>query len=229
MELEGFGASLVGRSLYVFASGTSVWIPWEFISGTTYSCKLLITSDTSNHHCLEIEHNWTFVIRPKSAKDWSCIATILKSMIGGSVLLTFDVGCSLPPESFYGFLHSIVQEGRLVLTRVWVGENVELPSVPDAIFFPVNIADTQSQILAMLKGLPSRNNHGGFQGPSVEEWRAMIAATVQSGLGIVVSDIGESAWTLFWHKTGDSECMEKQQRMHVAVGWLKSITAVLDK
>ena len=229
MELEGFGASLVGRSIYVYANGLDAWIPWEFIEGTPYSCKILITSsDSNNHRCLEIDNLWTIVFRPLNAKDWSCIATILKAM-GGSVLLAFDVGCSKAPDSFHTFLHSLVNEGRIVVTRIWVGRDVELPVIPDAIFFPVHILDSCIRILDMLERLPGRNGHSAFKSPSREEWAAMVTATVQSNLGIVVSDIGEASWSLFWHKLGDSEQGEKTQRIQRGISWLKSATASLEK
>lgn len=226
MELEGFGASLVGRTIYVQASGRDAWIPWEFISGTQYNCKLFITSDSNNYRCLELENTWTMIVRPLVARDWSCIATILKGM-GGSILLAFDEGCPKVPESFHTYLESIVQEGRTVLTRVWVGLQVELPVVPDAIFFPVLIQSEVTNIYTMLMKLPGRNSHGPFSSMSLQEWTAMVEATVQSNVGMVVSDIGESKWSLFWHKLADSDQGENFVKKGVA--WLKTATVFLEK
>jgi hypothetical protein len=37
------------------------------------------------------------------------------------------------------------------------------------------------------------------------DWSLIVKATAEQGLGLVVSDIGESRWSLFWHKIADSD------------------------
>ena len=228
MELEGFGASLIGRAIYVFADSQDVWIPWEFITGTQYSCKILITSLKNDFHCLEVENAWTIIVRPQTAKDWSCIATILRGM-GGSVLLTFDVGCPKPPDSFLSFLDSIVTEARIVVTRIWVGKGIEIPIVPDAIFFPVQIRSFNEAVYELLGRLKGRFDHGPYTQMSAGEWRALIDATQQSNLGLVVSDVGEHEWKLFWHKLGDSLTGEKSKMFQTGFSWLRTAMSVLEK
>jgi len=208
MELEGFGASLIGRAIYVHADVQNAWIPWEFILGTTYSCRMLIGSEHGGVNRIEIENPWSFVIKPKSGKDWSCIATILRAM-SGSVLLTFDIGCPRPSDSFVQFLDALVAEGKIVLTRIWLGMDVDIPTIPDAIFFPVDIVTTCSDIYDMLVRLPGRGGHDPWKKMSASEWKALTDTTMQSKLGIVLSDIGETEWTLFWHKLSDSDVLPR--------------------
>ena len=202
MELEGFGASLVGRAIYVYANDKEAWIPWEFISGTSYSCRILVTGSDAQSRAIESEHAWTFIVRPVSPKEWSCIATIVRGM-GQSVLLTFDIGSPVPPASFITFMDSCVSEGRIILTRLWIGQNIEIPTIPDAIFFPV-IRSDQEDMYNMIRRLPARSNHGVWVPMSSADWLSITAATAASGLGIVVSDVGEASWHLFWHKIADS-------------------------
>lgn len=228
MELEGFGASLVGRTIYVFADGQHVWIPWEFISGTPYTCKILVTSLKSNYHCLEMEHPWTFIVRPQTAKDWSCIATILRGM-GGSVLLTFDSGCLRPPDSFLTFLDSVVAEARIIVTRIWFGIGIEIPIVPDAIFFPAQIREHSQAAYSLIGRLPARLEHGPYRQMSSEEWLATIDVTTQSSLGLVISDVGEQEWKLFWHKTSDSVLEGKDVIFQKGFSWLRTAMTILEK
>lgn len=201
MELEGFGASLVGRALYVYTSESDAWVPWEFISGTSYSCRILITSSESHLRTLETGYAWTFVIRPVTPKDWSCIATIVRGM-GQSVLLVFDSGAPAIPSTFVTFMDACIGEGKIVLTRVWVGQNIEIPTIPDAIFFP--IIREHEHVYDMIRRLPARLGHGTWAPISPADWLTISKATAESGLGMVVSDIGETSWQLFWHKISDS-------------------------
>jgi hypothetical protein len=225
MELEGFGASLLGRAIYVYAEGKDIWLPWEFISGN-YTCKILVTTDLAKYHCLEFEHNWTIIFRPQNAKDWSCIATIIRGM-GGSVLLTFDSGCSRPPDSFLSFIGSVVSDARTVLTRVWVGRDIEIPVVPDAVFFPVGIREYNRAVYELIGRLPARQDHGPLRQMTGAEWTAMIDATIQSGIGLMVSDIGEREWKLFWHKLSDSVVLPRG--LEHGLSWLRTATEMIEK
>ena len=228
MELQGFGASLLGKALYVYANASDAWIPWEFLSNTQYSCTILISSDASPLHCLKIEESWTMVVYPKTAKDWSCVATIIKGM-GGSILLVFDVDSPRPPDSFANFLETIGKEGRTVLTRIWIGTDIEVPTIPDAIFFPVRIDGSQKKIYELLSRLPARSGHREWKQMPQGEWNALLNTTIQSNLGIVVSDIGETEWTLFWHKLDDSSHIGESTLFQKGFRWLQSAMAVLEK
>ena len=43
MELEGFGASLVGHVSWVIVENErDVWLPWEFLTGATYQGRILM-------------------------------------------------------------------------------------------------------------------------------------------------------------------------------------------
>jgi hypothetical protein len=228
MELEGFGASLIGRAIYVYSDSKDVWIPWEFVSGTQYTCKILITSEQSKLHCLEVDNVWTFVIRPQTGKDWSCIATIIRGM-GGSVLVAFDHNYPKAPDTFLSFLDSTVADARIVITRIWFGIGIDIPVLPDAIFFPVHVHEIRNQIYDLIRSLPGRSNHGPFKQMSVDEWNALINTTIQSDLGLVISDIGEQTWNLFWHKISDSLIGAKNQHFQNAFSWLRTAVTVLEK
>lgn len=231
MELEGFGASLVGRALYVYCNDNDAWIPWEFVSGTTYSCRILIAgSDTKHLRCIETEYAWTFVIRPLTPKDWSCIATIIRGMggAGGSVLLAFDIGSPVCPPTFVQFMDTVLSEGRILLTRLWLGKNIEIPSIPDAIFFPL-IHEDYDAIYDMLRRLPARANHGAWTPLPPADWMSIAKATAESGLGMVISDIGEATWQLFWHKVSDSRAEPSHTLVSRGFQMIRSGMALVEK
>ena len=200
MELEGLSTSLTGRALYVYANPEEAWIPWEFINSTQYSCKILIRGDTTT--IVEAENNWTAVFRPTSPRDWSMIATVIRGATG-SVLLTFDSGCPRAPEVFVGFLDSTLAAGRAILTRVWIGVGIEVPCIPDAIFFP-SVSAEQTTVYDILGRLPARSSHGPWKRVPTTDWLSLCSATTASHLGLVITDVEESEWSLFWHKIADS-------------------------
>ena len=199
MELEGFSTSLVGRSIYVYAKPEESWIPYEFVSGAQYSCKLLIRGAAMS--VAEAENEWAAVFRPSGPKDWSMIATMIRSS-AGPVLLAFD--SVKPPESFITFLDTTLATGRNLLTRIWIGVGIEIPCIPDAIFFPPVALAQQTVIYDMLARLPARGMHGPWRKLSATDWISVCRATTASGLGMVVSDVEESEWSLYWHKVADS-------------------------
>lgn len=199
MELEGFSTSLAGRSLYVYAGPAESWIPYEFISGTQYSCKLLIRGAVMS--VAEAENEWTAVFRPTGARDWSIIATMIRSSIG-SVLLALD--SVKPPESFITFLDTAVAATRTLVTRIWIGVGIEIPCIPDAIFFPPVTLAQQAVVYDVLGRLPGRGTHGPWRKLSAADWTSLCQATTTSGLGMVISDVEESEWSLYWHKVADS-------------------------
>jgi hypothetical protein len=233
MELEGLGISFVGRQIWAYANERhhryGSCIPWEYIQGVNYSLKLLIQSEKSGKPTLsQAETDWTCVWNPASAKDWSCIATMLRGYSMGNCLLVFDhVNVSAPP-TFWSFLENLIREGRVNITRVWI--HTSPPAwIPDAVFFPP-LADTEMDIVAkVLLGLPSRNSHGQCRHfPTLSN---ILVATREQGLGVVVTDVEESEWTLLWHRMGDSrpslEILSERAAywMEVGVGLLKSHSA----
>ena len=234
MELEGLGCSLVGRALYCFCNERNAWIPWEFISGQPYSCRILITGE--GLETLELSHEWTFVVRPGVAngKEWSCLATILRGMGAGqggmnsmgSILLVFGLHAPKVPPSFLSFMDGVLAEGRIMLTRVWLGEHIEIPTIPDAIFFPVG-ANGQA-MYDMIHRLPERNGHTGFT-IAADAWTMIVKATGEQGLGLVVSDIGETRWSLFWHKIADSDTETDKTRFHKGMRLLRLGTQILEQ
>lgn len=228
MELEGFGTSLIGYSLYVHADAEHAWVPTEFLS-SSFACKLLVTGIGSTS--VEAETVWTAILRPTTPKDWSCIATLVRGA-SGPVLLTFDVGCPVLPESFATFLDAVVSERRVSLTRVWIGIGARLPVVPDAVFFPPHM-DTAERAAAhaLLGRMPARGSHGAPPPMSVEDWDTLVTATSASGMGICVTDVGESGWTLFWHKPADSHGSHESRDSLVRRGlaWIRTGTAIVEK
>jgi hypothetical protein len=126
-------------------------------------------------------------------------------------------------------MDSIVADGRTVITRIWVGENVEMAAIPDAIFYPVlRDAKHAQDVLSMLAHLPERRNHGPFM-IGHTEWPAIVKATQESNLGLIVSDIGERSWNLFWHNIRDSRSESQSVLAKRGLVWLKTGLALLEK
>jgi hypothetical protein len=227
MELEGFGASLVGRTVYVVADDAHAWIPWEFISGTQYACKILISGDGHGLRLLEGENSWSAIFKP-SGRDWSIIATMIRSA-SGPVLLTVDGCAPVLPASFIGFLDGIVAERRII-TRVWVGTHHTIPAIPDAILFPpLHDPFRASAAYEMMKRLPSRDGHAGWTVMGTAEWGTLVEATAKSDLGILISDVGERTWSLFWHKIADSVADGHGVLMKRGLCWLRTGATILEK
>ena len=216
MELEGFGASLIGRAIYIGGE----WIPWEFISGTAYTSRILITGDGFSQ--VEIENTWNYIARPSSSKDWSILATIIRGC-GGTMLLTINNSAGTIPLSFYSFLDTVIAEGRTVITRVWL--QCMPPCIPDAVFFPPDIGDASFDILSHL---PSRGNHAAFS-ITAKDWKTLASVASDAGLGIVVSDVGENAWNIFWHKPEDSRPANNAVMRRKGISLLKIGTALVEK
>jgi hypothetical protein len=230
MELEGFGASLVGKSIYVVSDDKNAWIPWEFISGVTYSAKLLISGySPSGVCCIEAENSWTAIFRPMTSKDWSCIATMLRG-IGNTILLTFDHYSPVPPASFINYLDSLLMDSHITITRVWIGTHVEIPTIPDALLFPPFSDNVRNQeAFEMIQRLPARNGHGPWAVLDRNEWNSLIQATSSSDIGLMVSDICESKWTLFWHKLQDSRSDNHSILLKRGLLWMRTGGLLIEK
>lgn len=228
MELEGFGASLVGRVVYVVADSEHAWLPWEFLSGTQYAARILIAGDGHGLRLLEAENNWNAVFRPTGGRDWSVIATMMKSA-GGPVLLTVDASAPVLPASFIVFMDGLLAEGRTV-TRVWVGTHHEIPAVPDAILFPpLRDPFRATAAYEMIRRLPGRDGHGPWTAMGSVEWGTLVDATAKSDLGILISDVGERAWCLFWHKIADSVADSRGVLVKRGLLWLRTGAILLEK
>lgn len=225
MELEGFNASLVGRAIYVFAKGAKAWIPWEFLSAKPHSCRIYITESEAPQY-IEGEYVWNAVFRPSGLKDWSCIATMIRGM-GPTALLVFD-GAVSAPQPFYTFLDTCMA------TRIWIGEHIEIPTIPDAIFFPAASAEVfgdvtrTTNIHSMLERLPGRNGHGQWQRTSPADLQNILKMTGESELGLVMSDIGERTWNLCWHKVCDSRSETVGTLVKRGLSWMHVGMAIVE-
>jgi hypothetical protein len=137
---------------------------------------------------------------------------MIQSM-GPHVLLVFDSYAPAAPASFITFLDNCVANGRVILTRIWIGTHVEIPCIPDAILFPVfggagagggGGGGGATEAYDMMRRLPARSGHGIWAAPNLDAWNVLVKATADGHLGIMISDIGENNWSLFWHKVEDS-------------------------
>lgn len=227
MELEGLGVSFVGKSVWVYTGSThkrnGSCIPWEYIQGVNYGLRILVRGE---HAVIsQIESDWNCVWSPSATKDWSCIATLLRGITGPGLLVIDQISAETIPSSFWSFLDTLVREGRSV-TRVWI--HTEAPSwVPDAVFFPPVQSHDVTDVFQICKSMPARGGHGplNFHG-SQREWESLMTATREQGLGIVLSDLEESAWTLFWHRPADSR-PTSEHILFRGVKWVEAGTALL--
>jgi hypothetical protein len=215
MELEGLGVSLLGRFSWLYGTNS---IPWEFlqIQQNHGGMKILIRGFPQPSF-VESESEWTTAWHPTHTRDWSCIATILRSIGTGSCLLVFE--SVQPPATFWTFLESLCRDGRTVLTRVWIHTEAP-PLVPDATFFaPTRVAEECQQMLDVFTALPARAGHGGWRIPS-GNWVSIVEAAYEQGMGLVVTDLEEHDWTLLWHRPADSR-PSVERRIPTAQHWLR--------
>jgi hypothetical protein len=202
MELEGFGTSLVGRCIYVNAEESEAWIPWEFIQAN-YNAKILIR--TNSISSVLLSNSWTIVFEPGTdTKVWSAIATMLKSL-GNTILLVFSGG-PVPPSSFLSFLDHLILDGRIVITRIYCGTN-GLNEIPEAIFFPYEAPE----IYETCKRLPNIRGHNAWNGVSNDEFKNLLQAVISNKVGIMITDVEESSWKLFWHRIEDSRSSDAKK------------------
>lgn len=229
MELQGFGTSLIGRAVYVYANSEDAWVPWEFISGVQYSVQILVRGTTTSHRLVEMETDWNVIVSPQNAKDWSILATLIKGS-GGTVLIVFDTDTPKPPMTFLTFMDGVIAEGRTVITRVWIGQAIEIPCIPDAVLFPVlNDTRVHSSVFDLIYRLPARGGHETLPPMSRGEWVSLVNATVDNGLGIMVTDIGESTWSLFWHKIADSRILHSSAQRAKGMSLMRTGMKLLER
>ncbi len=164
----------------------------------------------------DAEADWTCIWNPTQTRDWSCIATILRSVGVGSCMIVMDH--VVPPPTFWGFLDTLMREGRTVVTRAWIHEDPP-PLVPDATFFaPTANSQVAQTMLDIFSALPARAGHGAWLPPG--DWYSVVQAAHDQGMGLVVSDLEEHAWTLLWHRPADSRPV-MERRIPTAQHWLR--------
>jgi hypothetical protein len=208
MELEGFGVSLLGRIAWVHGD-----IPWEFLQ-SHHTMKILLRGPKPT--VAEAETDWTCVWNPTQTRDWSCIATILRSATGSCLIAMDHVDAVPPPGTFWTFLESL--QSRITITRLWIGE-APPPVVPDATFFaPTKNAEIANRMLEVFAALPARGGHGTWYAPA--DWLGIVTAAYEQGMGLMMTDLEEGAWTLLWHRPADSR-LPLERRIPTAQHWLR--------
>jgi hypothetical protein len=78
----------------------------------------------------------------------------------------------------------------------------------------------------VFEAMPARGGHGHWQSAHVN-WADLVAATHEQGLGLVLTDVEEQAWTVLWHRVEDSRG-PLEKRVSVAKAWIQVATRVLD-
>ncbi len=152
--------------------------------------------------------------------------------MGPAVLIVFDTHAPPAPPAFISFIDAVLADGRIVVTRVWIGQHIEIPTIPDAIFVPVlndAVARKAQEVFELFGRLPGRGAHQGWAGMNAHDWTALVKATTESQLGIVLSDIGEQSWTLFWHKIGDSRAEGHGVMIKRGFTWMRTGMAIVEK
>lgn len=225
MELEGLGVSCVGRPIWSYHPHDSDrWgsgIPWEYIQSTNYTARYLIRGSGESRRLCEAEGSWNCVWTPTSSRDWSGLATLIRSIGVGSCLLVFDTVEGVP-NTFWTFLDTIVREGKILVTRIWL-HTIAPQWIPDVIFFPPLDIQHQDHAFHIIQALPARGGHGIWNLGSMN-WASVVQATREQGLGLAITDIEETAWTLLWHRVADS-----RPTLHVerASNWIETGTLLL--
>ena len=79
----------------------------------------------------------------------------------------------------------------------------------------------------MIHRLPGRNGHEGFVMSG--DWSLIVKATGEQGLGLVVTDIGETRWSLFWHKIADSELETDSSRFRKGIRLIRVGTHIMER
>lgn len=234
MELEGFGVSLIGRTTWVYTDTRqhpAPVIPWEFLQGA-FAMRMLITQrNTTRYRFAEAEMDWTCVWTPATPRDWSGIATVLRSaaQMGPCMVVMDRVE---PSPAFWSYFDGLRKEGRSI-THVWLHtEPPVLPPlhvwIPDAVFVPPTPIPFAHQLQSLFASLPERSGHGRWRPHGdAQSWEGIVGATYEQGLGLVLTDIEESTWTLLWHKPSDSR-FPLEKRVPGCVSWIQTGTYLLN-
>jgi len=80
----------------------------------------------------------------------------------------------------------------------------------------------------MVHRLPARAGHEGFS-MTLDAWTMIVNATGQQYMGLVITDIGENRWSLFWHKVADSDTETDSSRFSKGMRLVKLGTRVLER
>lgn len=200
MELEGFNGSLKGSStVLIVEREEEVWIPWEVLSQEAYMI-LLCGKDSGMLH---LAHSWNMILTPTSSRDWSFLATILKSSVQ-PVLLVLDLGAPVPPFAFVEFLDSLQDRSIARLHIAKVGAPLGAFGHADALIWSQNVPLLAR--MEVLQALPTRR-HGRFEG-SRDTVEAALNASKESKVQLMVSDY-EGRWSLYWIRAEDSWALVK--------------------
>ena len=229
----------MGKTVWVqgTAQGTSTqgtsFIPWEFLQDI--SCRVLLQGEGGSSRpdrlggssrpdrlggssALSVLESWTYCITPLTAKDWSCVATILKaSSADRPVLVAWsdDVAIS---SAFVRFLEATP------LTRVMMGyDGITPPLIPDAVLF----SKDSSSIRGICERLPARLGHGGCALPSADAWAELLATVTRSDLSLLVTDVEDKAWTLYWYKPEDSKSLTAAEAKDRVQSLLQAVQQLL--
>jgi len=191
MELQGFGGSLVGKTVWV--SSEDPWVPWEFLPDI--KCRVLLRGK-SGKGTVSISDQWTYSMAPENTKDWSCVATILKALSAStSVLVAWTDDVEMSPAAVR-FL-----EG-LPVTRLALGTTAP-QMVPDAVLFSKDCSTARS----LCERLPARAGHGLCVPPPPDAWAELMGSLAESSMCLLVTDVEDKAWTFYWHKPNDSQAL----------------------
>jgi hypothetical protein len=107
---------------------------------------------------------------------------------------------------------------------------VEIPCIPDAILFHVFSGGAgATEAYDMMRRLPGRGGHGAWAAPNLDEWVVLVKATADGHLGIMISDVGEHSWSVFWHKVEDSYTGTPGSNMQMAKILLGTGMKLLDR
>jgi hypothetical protein len=99
--------------------------------------------------------------------------------------------------------------------------------IPDALFFPPLQDSEANTVLSILQAMPARHNHGGWIcTQTANAWLDILRDTRRQGLGLVLSDVQETAWTLFWHKPADSR-PPMEVIMTKTGAWMEGVSMLL--
>lgn len=205
MELEGFNGSLKGSStVLIVEREEEAWIPWEVLSQEAYMI-LLCGKDSGMRQgsIASLAHSWNMILTPTSSRDWSLLATILKSSVQ-PVLLVLDLGAPIPPFAFVEFLDSLQDRSIARLHIAKMGAPLGAFGHADAIIWSQNVPLLAR--MEVLQALPVRR-HGRFEG-SRDTVEAALNASKESKVQLMVSDY-EGHWTLYWIRAEDSWALVK--------------------
>jgi len=161
---------------------------------------------------------WTYCITPTNAKDWSCIATILKALVvDRAVVVAWEDEVAMTPAAVR-FLES------LPLTRVMMGYRTGVPPLlPDAILFSNDTTTARS----LCERLPSRK--GACVLPPADAWTELLRTLAQSHLSLLVTDVEDAAWTLYWYNPEDSSSLtaaQAKERVRVLLATAQQLVSV---